>query len=276
MRFIKQIFDFYINSSIHVALAVYCLAWLTLLKFNLPYDEDVLYFIFFASITGYNFVKYFGLAKFHHRSLASWLKIIQVFSFICFVAMCYYALRLNATTLLYIGGLGVVTFLYAIPLLPSKLLLDKHENLRSISGVKVYIIALVWACVTVFLPLINADYFIEADVIVVSLQRFVFVLVLMFPFEIRDLQYDSIKLSTIPQQIGVKLTKVIGVFLVGIFFLLEFFKDILPQNHIWASCIVSILLLLALLFAKKQQGDYYSAFFVESISIIWLVLILLT
>lgn len=276
MRFIKQIFDFYINSSIHVALAVYCLTWLTLLKFNLPYDEDVLYFIFFASITGYNFVKYFGLAKFHHRSLASWLKIIQVFSFICFVAMCYYALRLNATTLLYIGGLGVVTFLYAIPLLPSKLLLDKHKNLRSISGVKVYIIALVWACVTVFLPLVNADYFIEADVIVVSLQRFVFVLVLMFPFEIRDLQYDSIKLSTIPQQIGVKLTKVIGVFLVGVFFLLEFFKDILPQHHIWASCIVSILLLLALLFAKKQQGYYYSAFFVESISIVWLVLILLT
>ena len=48
MRFIKQVFDFYINSSIHVALAVFSLAWITLLEFDLAYDESVLYFVFYA------------------------------------------------------------------------------------------------------------------------------------------------------------------------------------------------------------------------------------
>ena len=68
MRYLRHIYDFYINASIHVALAVYALGYITLKELNILYDEIVLYFMFYASITGYNFVKYFGLAKFHHRS----------------------------------------------------------------------------------------------------------------------------------------------------------------------------------------------------------------
>ena len=118
MRILKHVLDFYINSSIHVALSVYALTWLTLLEFGISYDEHVLYFNFFGTITGYNFVKYFGLAKFHHRSLANWLKVIQLFSLVCFVALCYYAFQLEPKTWLYIVILGAITFFYAIPFLP--------------------------------------------------------------------------------------------------------------------------------------------------------------
>ena len=65
MRFLKQVLDFYINSSIHVSLAVLSLSWITLIEFDISYDINVLFFIFYASITGYNFVKYFGIAKHH-------------------------------------------------------------------------------------------------------------------------------------------------------------------------------------------------------------------
>ena len=100
MRILKTLLDFYINSSIHVALSVYALTWITLNEFQIEYDENILYFNFYATITGYNFVKYFGLAKFHHRRLASWLKVIQIFSFICFLALGYYALNLETKTLI--------------------------------------------------------------------------------------------------------------------------------------------------------------------------------
>ena len=102
MKLLKQLFNFYINSSIHVALSVFSLVWITLIEFNVSYDAEVLYFVFFASITGYNFVKYFGLAKFHHRSLAIWLKAIQVFSFFSFILMGYYLFELNTISLYYI------------------------------------------------------------------------------------------------------------------------------------------------------------------------------
>src|SRR5690554_4598680 len=100
MRLFKQIFDFYIDSSIHVALAVFALSWITLLRFHIPYDSAALYFIFFASISGYNFVKYFGIARFRHRSLTNWLKCIQLFSLVCFLFMCHYALQLEFITLM--------------------------------------------------------------------------------------------------------------------------------------------------------------------------------
>lgn len=274
MKVLKRIFDFYINSSIHVALSVFSLAWITLLEFELPYDKNVLFFIFFASITGYNFVKFFGLAKFHHRSLAKWLKYIQLFSLVCFLLMCYYVLQLEQTTLVYISVFGVVTFLYAIPFLPKKIFLDEKQNLRSLSGLKVYVIAIVWCGVTVFLPLANADFLMNWDVSITVIQRFVFVLVLMLPFEIRDLQYDSVKLATIPQQIGVKKTKLIGVLLLMVFFFLDYLKDDMQLMNLLVLLVVTAITLLSVVLAKKEQSKYYSAFFVEGIPVLWLLLVL--
>lgn len=274
MALLKQIFNFYIDSSIHVALAVFALSWVTLLEFGIPYDRAVLYFIFFSSITGYNFVKYFGLARFHHRSLTNWLKLIQVFSLMCFIGMCYFALKLELISLVVILGFGVVTFLYAIPFLPNKILYDKHKNLRNVSGLKVYIIALVWAGVTVVLPLLNNHVPLDTNVVVTGFQRFVFVTVLMFPFEIRDLNYDSLKLATIPQQIGIKNTKMVGVLLLMLFFLLEFLKPQLNVEHTVSMLITMFVTLMFLIFANRNQGRYYSSFWVEGIPLVWLLLLL--
>ena len=275
MKVIKQLFDFYINSSIHVALSVYSLAWITLLEFDISYDENVLYFIFYASITGYNFVKYFGIAKFHHRSLTNWLKVIQIFSFLCFILMFYYGLKLHTEVLLYFAGFGIITFFYAIPFLPKRLFLDSQHNLRTIGGLKIYLIALVWSGVTVFLPLINNDYDINTDIIITVIQRYVFIVVLMLPFEIRDLRYDSLKLSTVPQKIGVKQTKIMGGFLLIVFFFLEFFKDEIAFYQILVLLITCIATVVFLVFSKIEQGKYYSSFWVEGIPMFWLLLLLI-
>jgi hypothetical protein len=275
MKVLKQLFGFYINSSIHVALSVFSLTWITLLEYGIPYDEALLFFVFFASISGYNFVKYFGIAKFHHRSLADWLKTIQIFSFLCFIFMCYYALQLGINTMFFIVGLGLVTFFYAIPFLPKHLFLDSKNNLRNIGGLKVYLIALVWTGVTVFLPIINNDYTINADVVITGIQRFVFIVVLLLPFEIRDLMYDSLKLATIPQKIGVKQTKIIGVVLLGLFLLLEFFKEGTTVESLLVSIVISVVIGLFLLYSKKEQGTYYSSFWVEGLPVLWLFLMLL-
>ncbi len=271
---LQRLFNFYLNSSIHVALAAFALTWVTLVQFNLEYDENSLCFVFFASITAYNFVKYFGVAKFHHRRLATWLKVIQVFSLFAFFAMCYYLIQLEQNTLILISVLAVITFLYAIPLIPKHFLLDEQKNLREIGGLKVYVIAFVWTFTTVFLPLINNDLPLTADVVITGLQRFIFVLVLMLPFEIGDMKYDSIKLATIPQKIGVKRSKVIGALLLMVFVLLEFFKEELTETMLISNLIITFVTLLCLVFSKKKQSRYYSAFWVEGIPILWLLLML--
>lgn len=274
MKIVKQLLDFYINSSIHVALAVYALSWITLLVFNLPYDENILYFNFYATITGYNFVKYFGIAKWHHRSLAKWLKVIQVFSFFSFLLMLFYAFRLEPKVIVVLTGLGLITFLYAIPFWPKQMYLDEHQNLRQISGLKVYIIAAVWAFTTVVLPILNNNQELETKVWITVLQNFVFVLALMIPFEIRDLKYDSIKLATIPQQIGVKKTKILGVLLLLFFLGLNVFKEEILIHFLYKEVIVAFVLMLFTLFSTKNRNKYYASFWVEALPILWLLLML--
>ena len=275
MRVIKQFFDFYLNSSVHVALAVYAMSFITLKRFNILYDENILYFIFYATITAYNFVKYFGIAKFHHISLTQSLKAIQIFSFICFAFLCYYALQLPFKSLIYILAFGVITFLYAFPFIPKDFYLDNQQNLRDVSGIKVYIIAFVWTGVTVFLPLINNEFTFNADVFITAFQYFIFVIVLMLPFEIRDLKGDSLKLATIPQKIGVKLTKLFGLIFLMVFFFAEFFKDELSNCNITSSSIITFITAIFLVFTNKKRNRYYSSFWVESIPIFWLIIVLL-
>lgn len=277
MNVLKQCFNFYINSSIHVALAVYAFGYVTLIYFDLPYNEAVLYFLFYGTITGYNFVKYFGLAKFHHRSLTKRLKIIQLFSLFSFVLMSYYGLQLKITSLICIAIIGGITFFYAIPFLPKHIFLDKEHNLRSVSGLKVYVIAFVWAIATVLLPLIETGTIgslIVLQLLMFLLERFLFVVALMLPFEIRDLKYDSVKLSTIPQRIGVKRTKAIGTVLAVLIALLNIFNFGIKTHHYIAICFTMLAYLLLLVSAKKNQNKYYSSFWVESIPIVWFVLLI--
>jgi len=275
MRLFNQFLDFYISSSIHVALSVLALSFITLNVFDFPFNKDLLLFVFFATITGYNFVKYYGIAKWHHRRLTRWLKVIQIFSFLCFLAMCYFMFQLPVKTLIIISVCGATTFLYAIPFLPKKMYLDSNKNLRNISGLKVYVIAIVWAGVTVLLPLINNNHDLNDDVWITFIQRFLFVIALMLPFEIRDLQFDDLKLSTIPQKIGVKQTKISGMILLLVFFFLEFFKDEIRPYQIQLTLIISFITMLFIAFSRKNQDKYYSAFWVEGIPIIWMLLVLL-
>lgn len=272
MKHLRLLLNFYIHSSMHVALAVLAMTYVTLLELHLGPDWNLLYFVFFSTITGYNFVKYFGLARFHHRSLANWLKVIQLFSLFCFLLMLWFALQLAFQTLLWIGVFALVTFLYAVPFLPRHLFMDHERNLRNIGGIKVYVIGVVWAGVTVLLPVLNDGTAFTLDVWLTAFQRFLLVMLLMLPFEIRDLQYDSLRLATIPQKIGIKNTKIIGVVLAVVFLMLEFLKDELTTKLIILTLAITLITVLFILFSNKKRTDYYSSFWVESVPILWLLL----
>ena len=267
MKFLKQLFDFYINASIHVALSVYALVRITELYFKLPYNESLDYFIFYGTISGYNFIKYAGVAKLHHRSLTNQLKSIQVFSLFCFLAMCYYAWQLPLKTLIYCIPLELLTVLYAVPFLSGF-----QKNLRNISYLKIIIVALVWTGFTVVLPFLDAQKTIDSTVILYSVQRFLIVMVLILPFDIRDLKFDAISLQTIPQKIGVNNTKKLGFFLLLLSLTIEFYimNNMAVKNAFFAFF---ILLLFFLMRAKKEQNKYYSSFWVEVLPVLWWALV---
>ena len=134
------------------------------------------------------------------------------------------------------------------------------KNLRSIGGVKIYIIAVVWAMTTVVLPVLESKLALNMNHWILVVQRIFIVIVLMLPFEIRDLDEDQVHLSTIPQKIGIKNTKIIGFALLGDSILLEFFKHQFSQNIFLTACFIGVLSAVLLAKSQKQQGRYYASF----------------
>lgn len=268
MTFLKQLFNFYINASIHVALSVYALTRITELYFELPYNETLDYFIFYGTITGYNFIKYAGVARFYHMSLTRSLRLIQLFSFVCFCLLCYYGWLLPVDTLVYFIPFGVLTVLYVVPFLGGF-----QRNLRGISYLKIFVVAAVWSGVTAVVPLLAHEYIVDTNLILLFVQRMLFIVALILPFEIRDMKLDFEDVRTLPQKIGIQQTKKFGFAVLLLVLTLEFLITDAVQfrNSFLAICFALVFLLMR---SKEEQSKYYSSFWVEALPIVWWLLLL--
>lgn len=267
MKIFKIIFRFYINASIHVALAIVALTYLTFLEYDIALDLNLLSFIFLSSITGYNFVKYAPIAKVYHRRLTNKLKLIQLFSFFAFVGLCVSVFFVNFQILLISLVLGILTVFYAVPI--------GSKNLREISILKVFVIALIWATTTFVFPFINNHHSIlmmPASWFFSFAERLLWVILLMIPFEIRDLRYDKIYLKTLVSIFGILNIKWIAMSVIGLLALHKLF--FLSNYEIGLYLFIYTTLALAILLSKSKQKPYFASFWVESLPIIWVLYIL--
>ena len=268
MRIFKQILNFYINSSIHVGLSCYALVRMTQHMFHISYDAPIANFVFFGTIVGYNFVKYDALARAQKLKMRRELKIIAMFSFIMLLLVGFYFFQMQRITQIVAIAFLSITLLYTLPFFPNK------KNARNWAGVKIYIVALCWVGVTLGLPILNADVSITLDFYLKCVQRFILIFVLVLIFEIIDLANDDPHLQTVPQQIGVKQTKIVGLFLLFPFYFLELLKSNFDANQLIINFILVLMIALFLIFANEKRSKYYTSFWVESVPIVWWLLLL--
>lgn len=264
MKALKLLFRFYINSSIHVAFAVVSLTVLTYTQSKLPMSYGLLIFVFLSTITGYNFVKYAPVAKLHHRSLTPQLKQIQIFSFIMLLGLIICMFFVNFKIVLICLFLGILTLLYAVPI--------GKKNLREIYLLKVFIIAFIWAVTTYLLPFINNSFDWEGWVKNINFQfyeRIIWVIMLMIPFEIRDLKFDRKRLKTLISIFGVRTVKFCSII---IMFLLLIHEIYFQAHYLpWLYIVIYFSLILAILMANTNQKAFYSSFYVESLPVLWMI-----
>jgi len=101
-----------------------------------------------------------------------------------------------------------------------------------------------------------------------------FILVLILPFEIRDMKLDFKNLKTLPQKIGIEKTKKVGFVLLLFSLTMEFLiTTSLSNKNIYL--LISFILLLFLMRSSQNQSKFYSSFWVESLPILWWILILI-
>lgn len=263
----KRVFDFYIRSSIHVALSVYALVRMTHFMFNIKEDVPMANFAFLGTIVGYNFVKYDALARAKKRAMRNELKLIATLSFVSLLGVAYYFFQLELITQIVSVGVLGLTLLYTLPFFPNR------KNARNWAGIKIYIVALCWVGVTLVLPLLNAHVSLGNDFFLKCIQRFILVFDLILVFEILDLANDDPHLQTVPQQIGVKRTKITGLLLLIPFYFLEFLKNNFIEEQLIVNGILVLILALFLAFANEKRSKYYTSFWVESIPIFWWLMV---
>ena len=268
MRFIQRLFNFYLQSSLHVALAVYALLQMTQHMFDIQNDSNSGYFAFFGTIVGYNFVKYDALTRNKGLNFSGKIKSIVILTIISFAAAVYFFFKLRIQTQIISFIVLVLILLYTLPFFPNR------RNARNWAGVKIYIVALCWVGVTLLLPLLNAEVTFGMDVLWKSVQRFILVFVLILVFEIIDLANDDPHLQTVPQQIGVRNTKMLGTFLLIPFYFLEFLKTVVNYEQLVINLVLVVVLGLFLLNASQKKSRYYTSFWVESVPILWWIMVL--
>jgi hypothetical protein len=281
---LNKIVEFCVSSSIWVAISVASLVGVTYRNLELPMHYYLLLFVFFGTIFGYNFIKHFEKVQMkglrlkkstfdynyfvkEFQKLKSKEKTIFIISCISFLMSFFFLFKLKSETILLLIIPVLLTFCYAVSL--------GYKTLRNISGIKIYVVAFVWAFVSVLLPIIESEIVLSTDVWIMTFQRFVFVVVLILPFEIRDLSIDEEILRTLPQNIGVRNTKLYGLLLLMLFYFLGFFKDELLEVNLTVMPLVFLITLLFLVLAKEKQSKYYSSFFVEGIPILWVILLMI-
>jgi 4-hydroxybenzoate polyprenyltransferase len=191
-----------------------------------------------------------------------------VFSFLCFGLTIYFVSQLSLETMGLAAILSLLTFFYAVPLL-------KRSSLRNLGGIKIFIVGLVWAGVTVILPVVASKMAFDADIWLTFAQRFFMVLVLTLPFEIRDLHLDISALKTIPQQLGLSNTRSFGYFLLLATLALDGFKDEFSTVYFISLLIICAIIIGVLITSEENQRKHFASFWVEGIPIYWLVLLLL-
>ena len=281
-----------------MALAIVSLAYVGAQSLNISLSTALATCLFFGSLAAYNFIKYGVGAKYYLKVSKRAFIPIQILSILAAIFASFGVLELPELSFVLLLFMVVCTSFYALPLLPSR------KNLRAVAGLKIYIVAAVWAMATVLLPLstlgmaalfkptaykeIATDSlgvlvaasapegpFFWVGVLGLFLAHFVLVLILMIPFEIRDSKQDQLGLKTIVQQCGLFRAKVLGYIFLGCYVLLQVFNAAIFS---WTIALIGLQFLLAFaLFAAIYKSNvarsyYFTNFWVESIPIVYALL----
>jgi hypothetical protein len=255
MKVFKKIFDFYIEGSIHVAFAVYCLLEITVFSNHLESIEYFPFCIFFGTILGYNFLKYFDIFRkgFFRSNRYYAILIISILAGIGFLFSFYY-LRNTVQKLILISGFFVLIYPF----------------LRKYGWLKLFLVSFVVTFITVYIPFQTVEE-LSLELYINLIQRFLLLTSLLIPFEIMDSKTDDKALLTLPQLFGIESTKLFGILSVIPFIVLEFLK--LHPSYLVLP--IGIITVLFIDFTEWKRNKYYTSFWVESVPILWWLMLLI-
>ena len=174
------------------------------------------------------------------------LSILTIFSvFFCL----YYFFYLKFNSQLLMIFMAIISLAYVLPIF------GRGRRLRDFGHLKIFIIALVWAAMTVGLPHLDLKNSTSNTAFwQLFVERACFIFALCLSFDIRDMDWDArTNIKTIPLSIGVQKAKIVGILALFIAILMV----ILLKNESMYSESVSLkLIAVYLLDCERASGRW--------------------
>lgn len=159
---------------------------------------------------------------------------------------------------------------YVLPLLNGR-------RLRDLPYLKIFLIALSWAWITVIAPAQSVGLAIDRSILLMTLERACFIFAITIPFDIRDMAQDQqAAVSTLPGQWGVLRAKRIALTALVLMVILVAFNYSLDQYSFGAclGLLLSAVSSAALVWkATPERHDYYFTGLLDGTMIVQLGLI---
>jgi 4-hydroxybenzoate polyprenyltransferase len=260
-------FHFILSHSIFVSLCAIALCYQTMVLLNLRHDSIMYGFVFFATLSSYNF--YWLLSKY------SFGKPVELHVFVKKNSSYILLTMLSGTAMLYclsfLAGIhvyaafaAVLTIIYSMPLWP----LGRALRLRKPGMFKTILLAFTWSYVTVFIPALPLINVATEKVIMLMITRFCFVGMLCILFDKRDMAADKLLgLRSLATDVGTHRLKMIMLVCMAGYLVAAGILLMLSSNnlHFFAFILSGVMVLCAWHLSSQKRGYLFYYFGVDGL-----------
>lgn len=258
-----------VYSNVWIALGAAGATWQTNLLIG-SLDLILPFFIGFSTLLTYNFqrlVKLTDRPEYAAGGRNNWLfrnrKLLGLISVLAVIPCVVLLPKLTTSAMLILSISGVLSLFYAVRFFP---IAGRLRALRDIAYLKLYVIALVWALVTVALPLVQLNGF-DFDLIFFArfAERFAFIAAVTIPFDIRDMHLDHRSQRTVVHLFGQRGARIYAIIWIGISLVaatILWFSEVYTFS-IWLA--ISLSLAIAAVAISKASSDKEEMFFTAGI-----------
>jgi len=269
--FFKRFFDFLLFGNIYVALGTVFLIQSTVImmgKDALMIGYSLL--SFFATLFVYNLQRVF----YSHQEDSSLLSVRRKWIFknqfsiklLCLLGAAGVAVTFffnDYRILIYLSPLLLLSIAYFLPII----------KLRQNIIFKLLTLAFVWTTVTAIIPAILNHVTLFSPITVFHFfSRFIFMIAICIPFDIRDLKIDQAEdISTLTQKFGEQNTRMIATFCMLLYCMLiiaGFILRMYPHKILLALMISSIINGLLVFMSNTKRGEYFYVVLIDGTMIL--------
>jgi 4-hydroxybenzoate polyprenyltransferase len=206
--YLRQAVEFILFSQLFIASGAAAQTAFTYQLIGQVIDFRIVALVFFATLAQYNLSMVLSNPGKNPSSLlkrVQWMSkhqhLCSSFSLIGGLSTLCLSFFLSAATQIVLASLALISIAYSLPLVPFR---GERVSLRNIPGLKLLLIALVWALSTTLLPIIDNPTSFSAGMLWMLLaHRILFFMAIAIPFDVRDIYQDSIySLKTIAVSLG--------------------------------------------------------------------------